>query len=350
MKLDFIMKKKYQVFLSSTYIDLIEARNKVINALLEMDFIPTGMELFPADDDEQWQHIKRVVDECDYYVVIIAGRYGSIGPDGKSYTQMEYEYAQSKGKPTIAFLHEKPDTLPGHFTEQTEIGRAGLDSFRKICQKKLVKYWSTPEQLAGLVYTSLSKLVLNKPGIGWIRADMLYHEIIPKAQDFFYTLDDKRNSSFPELSKGAKSISILARTAVNILSQYQRTFEDLLRDSCKIRLMSICPESEAAKYVYGSNQELFVENCRAMDYHIDQLKNKFPFGLEVRCIAHAPSTSLIIIEKENPNQNHIIVQLYFLHSRISRDRPLFRVDSNDKWFHAFNDEFTELWKNARVII
>ena len=47
------MKKKYQVFVSSTYKDLIDERREVMQALLELDCIPTGMELFQASDSDQ---------------------------------------------------------------------------------------------------------------------------------------------------------------------------------------------------------------------------------------------------------------------------------------------------------
>src|SRR5580658_6293264 len=105
------MEKRYQVFVSSTYVDLIEERKEVIQALLEMDCIPAGMELFPAADEDQWSLIKRVIDDCDYYLVIVGGRYGSIGPEGSSYTEMEYRYALDKGKPVIGFVHKNPGSL-----------------------------------------------------------------------------------------------------------------------------------------------------------------------------------------------------------------------------------------------
>ena len=41
-------EKRYQVFVSSTYEDLQEERREVMQALLELDCIPAGMELFPA--------------------------------------------------------------------------------------------------------------------------------------------------------------------------------------------------------------------------------------------------------------------------------------------------------------
>jgi hypothetical protein len=70
------MNRRYQVFVSSTYEDLREERQEVMHALLELDCIPSGMELFPATSDDQWTLIRKVIDDCDYYVAIIGGRYG----------------------------------------------------------------------------------------------------------------------------------------------------------------------------------------------------------------------------------------------------------------------------------
>lgn len=108
-----MMDKKYQVFVSSTYQDLIEERKAVIQALLELDCIPVGMELFPAADDSQWEFIRKTIDESDYYIVIIGGRYGSLSEHGKSFTEQEYLYALETEKPVLAFLHQDPNTLPG---------------------------------------------------------------------------------------------------------------------------------------------------------------------------------------------------------------------------------------------
>ena len=106
------MDKRYQVFVSSTYADLKQERQRVIQALMEMDCIPAGMELFPAADDEQWAFIKRIIDDCDYYLIIIGGRYGSLTPEGISYTEKEFNYALERGLKIIALLHEEPDSIP----------------------------------------------------------------------------------------------------------------------------------------------------------------------------------------------------------------------------------------------
>ena len=168
------MDKRYQVFVSSTYGDLRDERQEVMQALLELDCIPSGMELFPAADEDQWSLIKRVIDDCDYYIVIIAGRYGSIGPDGKSYTQMEYEYATSSKKPVIAFLHGEPGKIQADKTDPDN--REALTVFRGLAQQKMCKFWTTPQELGSVVSRSIVKLIKDKPGVGWVRADRVLDE------------------------------------------------------------------------------------------------------------------------------------------------------------------------------
>ena len=65
--------KRYQVFVSSTFHDLERERQEVMHALLELDCMPAGMELFPAANESQWNLIKKVIDDCDYYILIVAG-------------------------------------------------------------------------------------------------------------------------------------------------------------------------------------------------------------------------------------------------------------------------------------
>ena len=167
------MEKRYQVFVSSTFEDLREERAAVVEALLELDCIPSGMELFPRGDGDQWSLIRRVIDECDYYIAIIAGRYGSIGADGKSFTQMEYEHAIFRGKPVIAFLRENPSNIPAGKTDQDVALRASLDRFRNLTKTKLCKYWSSPRDLSGVVSRGIAYIKQNRPAVGWVRGDLV---------------------------------------------------------------------------------------------------------------------------------------------------------------------------------
>lgn len=99
---DFV-KKRLQVFVSSTFNDLKNERQAAVEAILSAGHIPAGMELFTAGDESQMEVIKQWIDESDVYLLILGGRYGSVEPKtGKSYTQLEYEYALGLGKPLFA--------------------------------------------------------------------------------------------------------------------------------------------------------------------------------------------------------------------------------------------------------
>ena len=102
------MNTRYQIFVSSTYSDLKEERESVINELTRVGYIAVGMEQFPATDEEQLEYIQKIIDESDYYVVIIRGKYGSLASDGISFTEKECDYALETKKPVLAFLVKNP--------------------------------------------------------------------------------------------------------------------------------------------------------------------------------------------------------------------------------------------------
>jgi len=170
------MEKRYQVFVSSTHEDLQEERQEVMHALLELDCIPAGMELFPAANEDQWTLIKNVINDCDYYILIVGGRYGSVDSDGVSYTEKEYHYALEKRKPVIGFLHKNPDELPAKKTEKSEENKKKLELFRSIVEKKMCQLWEGPADLGSKVSRSLIKLIKQHPAIGWVKADQLPSE------------------------------------------------------------------------------------------------------------------------------------------------------------------------------
>ncbi len=126
------------------------------------------MELFPAADEDAWTLIKEVIDNSDYYLLIIGGKYGSENTDGISYTEMEFDYAVSINKPIISFLHHNIDELKASKTEKKEEKQQKLKKFRKKAEQKHCKYWKNPEDLGGKVSRSLIQLKKKHPSDGWI--------------------------------------------------------------------------------------------------------------------------------------------------------------------------------------
>ena len=99
--------RKFSIFISSTYEDLKKERQALLGVALENNLIPVGMEQFHAAPTSQWNVITKMIDECDFYLLVIGGRYGSIDEEtGISYTEKEYNYAKTKGMPVLVLIKE----------------------------------------------------------------------------------------------------------------------------------------------------------------------------------------------------------------------------------------------------
>lgn len=231
------MEKRYQIFISSTFSDLKEERNKVMQTIMSLDCIPAGMELFPAMDEEQFEFIKRIIEDCDYYILIIGARYGSMDEKGVSYTEKEYDYAVSKNIPVMAFLHEDISSIPLNKADLSEELRQKLDKFRKKVETgRLIQYWKNADELNAKVAVSLPKTIKMLPRTGWVRANLQTNaESLQEINQLQKELSELRNYK----TKQDKDLSIL---------------ENNLRD--KIAGM------EAIVNISGKNQ------------HYDYIKNK----------------------------------------------------------------------------
>ncbi|KAF3304020.1 DUF4062 domain-containing protein [Carnobacterium sp. PL17GRE32] len=175
-------KIKYQVFLSSTYKDLSKERKQVLDVLLMADCIPAGMESFVATDDEQFNVIKKVIDLCDYYILIIGKKYGSINDStGISYTEMEYNYARDKGIPVLVFSIDDSIEVDDEKIESDDIKRGKLAEFKnKAMQNRLASVWRDASDLMGKVAISImqAKSEIQRPG--WRRGDSADNEELLK--------------------------------------------------------------------------------------------------------------------------------------------------------------------------
>jgi hypothetical protein len=163
---------KYQIFVSSTYEDLKPFREQVVRAVLEMGHIPVGMEMFSAADVTQWQLIQRQIEASDYYVVLVAHRYGSM--DGAvSYTEKEYDYAVSLGVPALGFILQDGASWPPTLVDKEPAKVAALLAFKEKIKKRVISFWTTVEELHGKVSIALMKQFAATPREGWVKASAL---------------------------------------------------------------------------------------------------------------------------------------------------------------------------------
>jgi len=174
---DFI-RKRLQVFVSSTYSDLIDERQAAVEAILSHGHIPAGMELFTSGDESQMDVIKQWIDESDVYLLILGGRYGSIeSKTGKSYTHLEYEHAIATGKPYFACVAKEQaqeNRVKIHGTSVIEKDNPQkLKEFRQLVESKIRKEWEDTKDIKIIVGETLGTFSRKEDLVGWIRADQI---------------------------------------------------------------------------------------------------------------------------------------------------------------------------------
>lgn len=167
------MKKKLQVFISSTYKDLRDERQAAVSAILKAGHIPAGMELFTSGDESQMETIKRWIDESDVFMLILGGRYGSIEPTTSlSYTELEYDYAVNSGKPYFAVVIDD-DALD---QKVKEMGRDVIESdytkelaaFRKKVLSRTSAFFGDVRDIRLTVHETISDFTVRYDFKGWI--------------------------------------------------------------------------------------------------------------------------------------------------------------------------------------
>jgi len=171
------LRKRLQVFVSSTYTDLKEERQAAVEAILTAGQIPAGMELFTAGDESQMEVIKRWIDESDVYLLILGGRYGSLEPKtGQSYIELEYRYALDQQKALFACVANEAaleDRVKGgrgsEIVERENPQK--LKEFRAFVLTKMVRFWDDYKDIKIAVGETLSDFARRDELVGWVRGD-----------------------------------------------------------------------------------------------------------------------------------------------------------------------------------
>lgn len=105
------MKKSLRVFISSTFADLTDEREAVLEAIRRLQHQYGLMELLGARAERPIETCIAEVRRSDVLIVILGHRYGSIVPElGISFTEAEYNEGYRLGKPSLVYI--KDDDVP----------------------------------------------------------------------------------------------------------------------------------------------------------------------------------------------------------------------------------------------
>lgn len=317
------MKKKLQIFISSTYKDLQDERQAAVEAVLGSNNIPAGMELFKAGNNSQWETIKKWINESDIYMLILGAKYGSIESNSKkSYTHLEYEYAVSQEIPIFAtvlsdnFIKQKiknssnPDDVLEHNNQTL------YDEFKKLVMSKMVKIVNDCKDIKLAIYESVSELKDSYDFEGWIRGtgDSAYNNLVEQNSKLI-----QENS---ELKKQLQQ-NIAQKQQINIESDFwdkefilnilvmKEFCGDLYKSSINIITKDIfrviaplittpTKSSEVKKKLEQNLGDLYMPNCYSISLEDNQFQN-----IKVSLL----SKELITLSKSKDSKDSELIEL-----------------------------------------
>lgn len=147
-----------RVFISSTYLDNVERRRLVEEAVLSASMLPVGMERFAPSWRPTVTECRRMASDCDVFVGIIARRYGWVPPgEDRSITEIEYLAAKEAGRPCLMLVIDAGVPVD----ERTDYDE-GPDRWKKQEQLEQFKLTFAVDQMpAPFKDETLSRLVLQ---------------------------------------------------------------------------------------------------------------------------------------------------------------------------------------------
>ena len=148
-----------RVFVSSTYLDLREHRQAVMEQVIRRDMLFRGMEHFGADVERPSVRILEEVREADVYVGIFGVRYGSIdAASGRSMTELEFNEAELRGMPMLLYVYGSDATVKQEHIEMNPDAGQKLNALLEHIRKtKYVYEFESPADLGRQVYIDLGK-------------------------------------------------------------------------------------------------------------------------------------------------------------------------------------------------
>ena len=154
------------IYLSSTFKDLEQCRQRVYRALARLRHTVRAMEDYVARDDRPIDACLKDVAACDVYVGLFAHRYGYVAvdpvrnPSDLSVTELELRTAQALGKKCLVFLLDpSAPWLPTYMDSFTKEGESGtrIAALRTDLEARYTRsYFKGPDDVGELVGTSVT--------------------------------------------------------------------------------------------------------------------------------------------------------------------------------------------------
>ena len=256
-----IMDRKFSVFVSSTFEDLIEERQMAINAVMNAGHFHVGMEIFNAGNGTPLETIKEYMENTDVFLLILGGVYGSVEEGSKkSFTQLEYEHAVNVLKKPIIPLVLQDDYL------QAKEQRLGISMFERerveeynsfkalIKSRHTAKNISRLEDVKAEVGNAIRRFENDKDIGGWQRVHSKTDKMSKAGiVDIYHPEALKVWQERPDFS-GAKEVKLIFTSGTKFFKELQDSLREALAEGTRVKILLATPDSDFVKEIEDMQQ------------------------------------------------------------------------------------------------
>lgn len=163
-----MLDKRYQVFISTSGMEMKPERSIMMQTLVSMGFFSWGLEQrTPISSAIS----RRQIDDCDYVVFLLGSQYGELSVSGMGYMHLDYLYAVSRQKPIVVFMHEHPHMRDLCLRESKPERQEKFLQFRTQLQNEVEQVFTyrTLRDLELAVRFNMPQMLERYPVLGWVR-------------------------------------------------------------------------------------------------------------------------------------------------------------------------------------
>jgi hypothetical protein len=165
------MPKKYHVFISSTTDDLKSERHALCRIIFETGHTPICMDSVDITEKDGWRIIKQNIAESDYFVSLVAHRYGLLPEKlgGKmSSTEIEYAQAVRSRVPVLALIIDGKARWKAAKKDDAPDLVAALNEFKEKLKSHPHAEWLNMQDLKQNARELFGRETALNPRDGWV--------------------------------------------------------------------------------------------------------------------------------------------------------------------------------------